>query len=116
MCYKVLEGLQHEDLARLLIALAKFAKTTTGSASSALEVSEELKSELGSSPGGSFGGSPLGTPGAPGGFWVGVYMEQGGEWKLIAGEASLSGRSSMCAPRVGDSGQAPKAEAEVACC
>ena len=116
MCCEVSEGLQHEDLARLLIALARFAKMTAGSASSASEVSEELKSELGSSPGGSFGGSPLGAPGAPGGFWVGVCMERGGEWKLIAGEASPSGHSSMRAPGVGDSGRAPEAEAEVVCC
>ena len=102
-------------LARLLIALARFTKTTARLASSASEVSRESKLESGSSPGGSFGGSPPGTPGAPGGFWVGVCMEQGGEWKLIAGEASLLGCSSMRAPRVGDSGQAPEAEAEVAC-
>ena len=76
---KVLEGLQHEDLARLLIVLARFVKMTAGLVSSALEVSEESKLESGSSPGGSFGGSPLEIPGAPGGFWVGVCIEQGGE-------------------------------------
>ena len=79
MCCKVLEGLQCEDLARLLIALARFAKTTTGLASSASEVLEESKSELESSPEGSFGGSPPGMPGTPGGFWMRVYMEQRGE-------------------------------------
>ena len=68
MCYDVSEGLQCEDLARLLIALARFAKITTGSVSSASEVSGESKLELESSPGGSFGGSPLGMPSAPGEF------------------------------------------------
>ena len=101
---EVSEGLRHKDLARLLIALARFAKTTAGSASSASEVSGESKSESGSSPGGSFGGSPLGKPGAPGRFWVGVCTERGGEWKLVIGEASPSEHSSMRAPRVGDSG------------
>ena len=51
---------------------------------------------------------------------MGVRMKQGGEWKLVAGEASPSGHSSMRAPGVGDSMQAPEAEAEaeaeVACC
>ena len=116
MCCKVLEGLQHKDLARLLIALARFVKRTTGPASSALEVSGESKSELESSPGGSFGGSPPGMPGAPGGFWMGMCTEQGGEWKLIMGEASPLGHSSMHAPGVGDSVRALEAEAEVACC
>ena len=53
----------------------------------------------------------------PGRFWVGVCMERGGEWKLVAGEASPSGYFSMHAPRVRDSGRAPEAEAEaeVAC-
>ena len=97
MYCEVSEGLQHENLARLLIALVRFAKMTTGSASSVLEVSGESKSESGSSPGGSFGGSPPGKLSAPGRFWVGVCTERGGEWKLIAGEASLSGCSSMCA-------------------
>ena len=83
MCCKVLEALQCEDLARLLIALARFVKTTTGSISSVLEVLGESKLELGSSPGGSFGGSSPGTPSTPGGFWVGVCTEQGGEWKLV---------------------------------
>ena len=46
---------------------------------------------------------------------VGVCTEQGGEWKLIEGEASLSGHSSMRAPGVRDSAQAPEAEAELAC-
>ena len=115
MCCKVLEGLQRKSLARLLIALARFAKMTAESVSSVSEVSRESKSESGSSPGGSFGGSPPGTPGAPGGFWVGVCTERGGEWKLVAGEASLSERSSMHAPGVGDSARAPEAEAEVAC-
>ena len=113
---EVSEGLRHEDLARLLIALARFAKITIGSVSSASEVSGESKSESESSPGGSFGGSPLETPGAPGGFWVGVCTEQRGEWKLVVGETSPSGCSLIHAPRVGDSGQAPEAEAEVACC
>ena len=113
---EVSEGLQCKDLARLLIALIRFVKTTTGSASSALEVLRESKSELGSSPGGSFGGSPLGMPGAPGRFWVGVCMEWGGEWKLVTRKASLSGHFSMHAPGVRDSAQAPEAEAEVACC
>ena len=35
---------------------------------------------------------------------TGVCIEQGGEWKLTAGEASLSGCSLMHAPGVGDSG------------
>ena len=112
---EVSEGLRREDLARLLIVLARFAKMTAGSVSSASEVLEELKLESGSSPGGSFGGSPPGKPSAPGRFWVGVCTEQGGEWKLVVGEASLSGHSSICAPRVGDSGRALEAEAEVAC-
>ena len=116
MCCEVSEGLQCEDLARLLIVLARFAKTTAGSASSASEVLEELKSESGSSPEGSFGGSPLETPSAPGGFWVEVCTEWGGEWKLIAGEASPLGCSLMCAPGVRDSGRALEAEAEVAYC
>ena len=98
------EELQCEDLARLLIALARFAKMTAGSASSVSEVLGESKSELGSSPGGSFGGSPPGKPSAPGRFWVGVCTEWGGEWKLVAGEASPLEHSSMRAPRVGDSG------------
>ena len=114
MCCKVLEGLQHKDLARLLIALARFVKRTTGPASSALEVSGESKSELESSPGGSFEGSPSAMPSALGEFWMGVCTEQGGEWKLVTGEASLSGHSLMHAPGVGDSGQA-EAETEVAC-
>ena len=46
---------------------------------------------------------------------AGVCMEWGWEWKLIAGEASPSEYSLMHAPRVGDSGQALEAEAEVAC-
>ena len=45
---KVLEGLKREDFARLLIALARFAKMTAGSVSSASEVSGESKSESGS--------------------------------------------------------------------
>ena len=81
-----------------------FAKTTTGSVSSVLEVSRESKLESGSSPGESFEGSPPGMPGAPGGFWVGVCTEWGGEWKLVTGEASLSGHSLMHTPRVRDSG------------
>ena len=32
-----------------------------------------------------------------------VCTERGGEWKLVTGKASLSGHSSMRAPRVGDS-------------
>ena len=104
MCCEVSEGLRREDLARLLIALARFARVTTGSASSVSEVSRELKSESGSSPEGSFGGSPPRKPGAPGRFWVGVCTERGGEWKLVIGEASPSEHSSMHAPRVGDSG------------
>ena len=68
MCCKVLEGLQCKDLARLLIVLARFAKMTTGSMSSALKVSGESKLESESSPGGSFGGSPPGMPGALEGF------------------------------------------------
>ena len=113
---EVLERLQHEDLARLLIALARLVKTTIGSAPSVLEVSGESKSELESSPGGSFGGSPSVMPSALGGFWMGVCTEQGGEWKLVTGEASLSECSSMHAPGVGDSAQALEAEAEVVCC
>ena len=105
-----------EDLAKLLIVLARFAKTIIGSVSSALEVLGEPKLELGSSTGGSFGGSPPEMPGTPGEFWVGVCMEQEGEWKLIMREASLSEHSSKHAPRIGDSAQAPKAEAEVAYC
>ena len=89
---------------------------TAGSVSSMSEVSGESKSELGSSPEGSFGGSPLNTPGTPEGFWVGVCTEWRRGWKLVMGEASPSGHSSMCAPRVRDSVQAPEAEAEVACC
>ena len=89
---------------------------TTGLASSASEVLEELKSELGLSSGGSLGGSPPGTPSASGGFWVGVCKEWGGEYKLVAEEASPLGCSLMCAPRVGDSVRALEAEAEVACC
>ena len=68
MCYEVLEGLQCKDSARVLIALARFVKMTTGSASSVLEVSGESKLELGSSPGGSFGEPPPGMPGALGEF------------------------------------------------
>ena len=45
-----------------------------------------------------------------------VCTEQGGEWKLVTGEASPSGRSSMCTPGVGDSVRALEAEAVVACC
>ena len=91
-------------------------KTTAGLVSSASEVLGESKLESGSSPGGSFEGSPPGTPGAPGGFWMGVCMEWGGKWKLVMEEASLLEHSSTCVPRVGDSAQAPEEEAEVACC
>ena len=116
MCCEVLEALQCEDLARLLIALARFVKMTTGSASFVLEVLGESKLELGSSSEGSFGGSPLGISSALGMLWVGVCTEQGEEWKLVAGEASPSGHSLMCAPGVRDSAQAPEAEVEVAYC
>ena len=75
---------------------------TAGSVSSVLEVSGESKLELELSSGGSFGGSPPGMPNAPGGFWMRMCTEQGGEWKLVAGEASSSEYSSMCAPRVRD--------------
>ena len=68
---------------------------TAGLTSSVSEVSGESKLELGSSPGGSFGGSPSETPGTPEGFWMGMYTEQGGEWKLVVGEASPLGHSLM---------------------
>ena len=45
-----------------------------------------------------------------------ILHGQVGEWKLIVGEASPSGHSSMHAPGVRDSGRALEAEAEVACC
>ena len=113
---EVLEGLQCEDLARLLIALARFAKMTVESVSSTLEMLGESKLESGSSLGGSFGGSPLGMPSAPGGFWVEVCMKWGGEWKLVTEEASPLECSLVCAPGVGDSVWALEAKAEVACC
>ena len=76
---------------------------TTGLASSVSEVLGKSKSESGLSPEGSFGGSPPGTPGTPGGFWMGVCKERGGEWKLVTEEASPLECSLMCAPGVGDS-------------
>ena len=66
-------------MARLLIALARFTKMSTGSASSALEVLGELKSELKLLSKGSLEGSPPGTSDTLGGFWVGVCTEWRGE-------------------------------------